>query len=134
MIAVDSSVAVAAFGDWHRFNRAACAVLDKGVTVPAPVILETYSVLTGFPPPHRASPDLVERWLDGRFPTILGPPSPEDHRHLVHQLAAAGRIGGSIYDAVVALTARIAGAVLVTADARATAIYELIGVEVRFLQ
>jgi hypothetical protein len=27
MIAVDSSVAIAAFGDWHELNEPACAVL-----------------------------------------------------------------------------------------------------------
>ncbi len=134
MISVDSSVAVAAFGEWHRFNQVACAVLDEGVAVPAHVVLETYAVLTGFPPPHRASPQVVETWLDDRFPTMLGAPSPAHHRELVHQLAAAGRVGGSIYDALVAITARDAGAVLVTLDTRAAAIYELVGVEVRFLQ
>jgi len=133
VIAVDSSVAVAAFGDWHRLNRTACAVVDEGVALPAHVLVETYSVLTGFPPPHRASPNLVEQWLDDRFPTILASPTPEDHRALVRQLAAAGRIGGGVYDALVAMTARTAGAVLVSADARAMSVYELIGVEMRFL-
>jgi len=59
------------------------------------------------------SPNLVEQWLDDRFPTILASPTPEDHRALVRQLAAAGRIGGGAYDALVAMTARTAGAVLV---------------------
>lgn len=48
-------------------------------------------------------------------------------------LASAGRIGGAVYDALVALTARLAGAVLVTADARAAATYDLVGVELRRL-
>lgn len=134
MIAVDSSVAVAAFGDWHRLNRAACALLDEGVAVPAHVVLETYSVLTGFPPPHRSPPGLVQQWLDDRFPTILAAPSPEEHRSLVEKLAAAGRTGGAVYDALVAVTAGTAGAALVTADTRAAPVYELMGVEVRFLR
>jgi hypothetical protein len=50
MKAVDASVAVAAFGDWHRLNGAARAVLDRGATIPAHALLETYSVLTEFPP------------------------------------------------------------------------------------
>ncbi len=49
MIAVDSSVAVAAFGDWHRLNDTARAVLDEDAVLPAHALLETYSVLTGFP-------------------------------------------------------------------------------------
>ena len=48
-------------------------------------------------------------------------------------LASAGRIGGAVYDGLVALIARLAGAVLVTADVRATSIYALVGVEVRQL-
>ncbi len=133
MIAVDSSVAVAAFGDWHRLNEPACAVLDEGVVLPAHALLEIWSVLTGFPPPHRAAPDLVDRWLDDRFSEILPSPPPEEQRALVRQLASEGKIGGAVYDALVALTVRLAGATLVTADARATATYRLVGVEPRLL-
>jgi predicted nucleic acid-binding protein len=133
VIAVDTSVAVAAFGDWHRLNSSARAVLDVGAALPAHALLETYSVLTGFPPPHRAAPALVDAWLDDRFPEILPPPPREEQRALVRTLASAGRRGGAVYDALVALTARLAGAVLVTADARAAGNYGLVGVEVRHL-
>jgi predicted nucleic acid-binding protein len=133
MIAVDSSVAIAGFGDWHELNERACAILDEGVAIPVHAMLETYSVLTGFPPPHRAAPRLVDSWLDDRFPVILPPPGVDEQRDLVRRLAEAGRMGGAVYDALVALTARIAGAVLVTADARAVAVYELVGVEIRHL-
>jgi predicted nucleic acid-binding protein len=131
MIAVDTSVAVAAFGEWHRLNEPARDVLDEGPALPAHALLETYAVLTGFPPPHRAAPALVDAWLDDRFPTILAPPAPEEQRALVRRLAAAGRGGGAVYDALVGLTAGLAGAVLVTADARAAATYELIDVDAR---
>lgn len=133
MIAVDSSVAVAAFGDWHRLNDTARAVLDEDAVLPAHALLETYSVLTGFPPPHRAAPDLVVAWLDDRFPVILPPPPPQEQRDLVRRLASAGRRGGAVHDAVVALTARLAGAELVSADDRAAATYALVGVESRRL-
>ncbi len=131
MIAVDSSVAIAAFGDWHRLNEPARAVLDEGAALPAHALLETYSVLTGFPPPHRAAPDLVDTWLDDRFPEILPSPPPREQRALVHRLASTGRMGGAVYDALVALTARLAGSALVSADARAAVIYDLVGVELR---
>jgi predicted nucleic acid-binding protein len=133
VIAVDSSVAIAAFGDWHRLNEPARSVLDEGAALPAHALLETYSVLTGFPPPHRAAPSLVNTWLDDRFRTILAPPQPEEHRALVRTLASAGRIGGVAYDALVALTAKRADATLVTADTRAASVYELVGVEFRHL-
>jgi predicted nucleic acid-binding protein len=129
MIAVDSSVAIAAFGEWHKLNGPACDVLDNGAVVPAHAVLETYSVLTGFPPPHRADPALVDTWLDDRFADILEAPAASEQRDLVRTLASNGGIGGVVYDALVALTAKRAGAVLVTADSRATAIYELVGVD-----
>ena len=133
MIAVDSSVAIAAFGDWHELNEPACAVLDRGASLPVHALLETYSVLTGFPPPHRAAPALVDRWLGDRFTAILAAPGTEEQRELLRTLARAGRTGGAVYDALVALTAKLAGAVLITADRRALATYELVGVDVRHL-
>lgn len=133
MIAIDTSVAVAAFGDWHCLNEPACAVVDEGVVVPAHALLETFAVLTGFPPPHRAPPALVVAWLDDRFPDVLAPPPASEHGQLLRRLAAAGRAGGSVYDAIVGLTARLAGATLVTADDRVAAVYEMVGVEVRRL-
>ena len=134
MIAIDSSVAIAAFGEWHELNDAAAKVVDEGAAIPAHALLETYSVLTGFPPPHRASAEIVDAWIEDRFPNVLPPPSVDEQRGLVRTLARAGRIGGAVYDALVALTARVAGATLVTADRRALAVYELVRVEVRFLQ
>ncbi len=135
MIAIDSSVAIAAFGEWHTLNEAARFLLDEaeGVTLPVHALLETYSVLTGFPPPHRAPPGLVLTWLEERFPTILPPPPPRQQRDLLRRLVGAGRIGGAVYDGLVALTARRSGATLVTADRRAAAVYETIGVEFRLL-
>ncbi len=131
MIAVDSSVTVAAFGQWHQLNAAARALLDEGAALPAHALLETYSVLTGFPPPHRAAPGLVEAWLDDSFSEILPPPPQGEQRALVRTLASAGRIGGAVYDGLVGLTAKLAGAVLITADVRAAATYDLIGVDLR---
>lgn len=133
MIAVDSSVAIAAFGEWHALNAAACSVLDEGAAIPAHALIETYSVLTGFPPPHRASPGLVDEWLDSRFASVLDPPGATEKRALVRSMALHGRSGGAIYDALVGLTARMHGAVLVTADRRAAHSYEIVGAEVRFL-
>ncbi len=133
MIAVDTSVAVAAFGEWHQLNEPAREILDAGAVLPAHAMLETYSVLTGFPPPHRAAPELVDTWIEDRFAEVLSPPSSDQQRDLVRRLAAAGRTGGAIYDALVAVTVHLAGAELVTADLRATSTYEIIGIEARRL-
>jgi predicted nucleic acid-binding protein len=131
VIAVDSSVAIAAFGEWHRLNDAAAKVVEDGAAIPAHALLETYSVLTGFPPPHRAAPEIVSAWLDDRFLRILPPPGADEQRELVRRLAVEGRTGGAIYDALVALTAKVAGATLTTADRRAIPVYEIVGVELR---
>lgn len=131
MRAVDTSVAVAAFGDWHTLNEPARRILDGGAALPVHALLETYAVLTGFAPPYRAAPDLVLEWLDERFPTVLPAPSIDEQRSLVRTLGAAGRIGGAVYDGLVALTAKASGAALVTADQRATEVYELVGVRTR---
>lgn len=129
MKAVDTSVAVAAFGDWHRLNSKACALLDAEAAIPCHAVLETYSVLTGFPPPHRASPDIVQRWLQERFELLLAAPPPHDHLQLATMLAEGGRTGGSVYDGLIGLTAKLAGATLITADERAAEVYDLVGVE-----
>lgn len=134
MRAVDTSVAVAAFGEWHLLNEQARALLDDGAALPVHALLETYSLLTGFPPPYRASPQLVDEWLEHRFGEILPSPPPEDQRALVTKLASASRHGGSIYDGVIALTVQHAGGVLITADERAAAIYDLVGVEWEYLK
>ena len=86
-------------------------------------------MLTGFPPPHRAAPALVDTWLDDRFANLLPPPNADEVRKLVRLMAREGRSGGAIYDALVAQTAKLEELVLVTADVRAAATYELVGVE-----
>jgi predicted nucleic acid-binding protein len=128
MIAVDTSVAVALFGEWHEFNARAREILDEGAVLPAHALLETYSVLTSFPPPHRAPPDVVSTWLENRFEAILPSPGVDEQRALVRRLTSLGRAGGAVYDALVGLTAQLAGATLVTADRRAEPIYDALNV------
>jgi len=132
--AVDTSVAVAAFGEWHDLNEEARLVLDQGAALAVHAYLETYAVLTGFPPPHRAPPALVDTWLRDRFLIILPPPEPEAQQAMVSTLAAAGRIGGSVYDGLIAAAVVMANLVLVTADERAARVYDLIGVNWEILQ
>ena len=128
MIAVDTSVVVAAFASWHEANRAAVAVLLKKPRIPAHVLVETYSVLTRLPPPHRAASWIVVDFLSRSFPQApLTLPAPA-WRNLLEQVAEAGIAGGAAYDALIGATARHAKATLLTRDRRATAIYEKLGV------
>lgn len=128
MIAVDTSVVVASFASWHEGHGAAAAVLARKPRVPGHVLVETYSVLTRLPPPHRAPADLVASFLAERFPAApLTLPSGA-FLDLIQRVSHAGLVGGSIYDAVIAATARHAGATLLTRDQRARPTYDLIGV------
>lgn len=67
MIAVDSSVVIAAFASWHRSHEAARQALDRRPQVVGHAVAESYSVLTRLPPPHRAPAALVRDFLLDRF-------------------------------------------------------------------
>lgn len=133
MIAVDTSVVVAAFATWHEGHPGAVAVLSKEPRVPAHVLIETYSVITRLPPPHRAPSGIVAEFLRERFrePPLSLPP--RQHVRLIEDAAAMYIAGGSIYDALVAATARYARARLFTRDRRAVIVYERLGVEYEIL-
>lgn len=64
MIAADTSVVVAAFATWHEGHASALAAMKRQPPrLPAHVGLETFSVLTRLPPPHRARPEIVAAFL-----------------------------------------------------------------------
>ena len=128
MIAVDTSVVVAAFASWHEGHSAAIDAMRAGSRLPAHVAIESYSVLTRLPPPHRAPADIVVAFLEARFPeALLTLPEGENWR-LLREALASGMTGGSIYDALVAATALHAGARLLTRDHRAISVYQSVGV------
>lgn len=133
MNAADTSLVVAAFASWHEHHAAARAVLDRGVRLIEHCALETYSVLTRLPPPHRCSGDVVRHFLEARFPEPYVRMAPGAHRRFVLQLPERGVTGGATYDALVAATAADCGALLHTCDRRAAATYERYGVRVAFI-
>jgi hypothetical protein len=57
--AADGSSVIAAFASWHESHDVARRALDAGVRRVEHCALETLSVLTRLPPPHRAAGDLV---------------------------------------------------------------------------
>lgn len=129
MIAVDTSVVVAAFASWHEGHHSAASVLAREPRVPAHVLVETYSVLTRLPPPHRAPPFVVTAFLAQRF---RQPPLTLPAREWLRLLGAAseaGIAGGAMYDALIGATAHHAGAMLLTRDRRATTVYEKFGIQ-----
>jgi predicted nucleic acid-binding protein len=133
VIAADTSIAVAAFASWHEAHAPARAAIRDGAALIAHCALETYSVLTRLPTPHRAPGELVQRFLDEQFslPYIVMPA--RDQRRLTARLVALGIEGGAVSDGLVALTAAGAGATLVSLDRRASTTYERCGADVRLV-
>ncbi len=133
MIAVDTSVVVAAFASWHESHALARRAVRRRPAIPAPCILETYSVLTRLPPPHRAPPDVVHDFLTATFPRAYLVLAPGRVAALIRELVEQGIVGGATYDAQVAAVAREAGATLLSLDRRAAATYLRLGVAIDYL-
>jgi predicted nucleic acid-binding protein len=129
VIAVDTSVAVAALVGWHdaheRARRAAA-----GASIPAHARLETYSVLTRMPPPHRLAPSVVAELLGRWFPAgaTLVPPV-RLSRSIVERCRASEVDGGAVYDALVGLTAAGSDLTLLTRDERAARTYRRLDID-----
>ena len=133
MKAADTSLVVAAFASWHEQHDAARRVLDAGARLIDHCALETYSVLTRLPPPHRSPAPVVMDFLRARFPQPflrLGEPR---YRAFVRGLVQQGIAGGAAYDALVAATAAAAHAELITCDRRAAGVYDTYGVRFQLL-
>lgn len=133
MIAVDTSVVVAALSPWHESHdvaRDACLLQPH---VPSHCLFEAYSTLTRLPEPMRisgttASDALTRAWRD----RILTP-SAQLFAEVLDRLARATVVGGSAYDGLVALTAHEHGAQLASLDRRAERTYRLLGISYRLL-
>ena len=127
MIAVDSSVAVAALITWHGAHEDA-RLVAAGASIPEHALLESYSVLTRLPNP--LSPRDAAELLHRRFSAsdILAPSLGSSE--LIAECAEHDLAGGASYDAIIALTANAHTAQLATRDRRAARTYELLGTDV----
>jgi len=94
--------------------------------------LETYSVLTRLPSDARLRPADAALLIEDRFPSIIALGADES-TVLVSELARLAIAGGAVYDALIAVTARSAGATLVTRDRRAEATYRKLGIAVELI-
>jgi predicted nucleic acid-binding protein len=131
--AADTSLVVAGFASWHEHHDAARRVLDAGIRLIDHCALETYSVLTRLPPPHRSPAPVILDFLRARFPQPFLRLSESRYRAFVLGLAEQGVTGGAAYDALVAATAAATHADLVTCDRRAAGVYDAYGVRVQLL-
>lgn len=133
MKAVDSSVVIAAFASWHEHHVTARKALAGQPRLVAHAAVESYSVLTRLPPPHRAQPSIAHTFLTGRFPDPFLTLSETGYQEFLAAVAAGQILGGSAYDALIAFTAAEHRATLMSLDQRAATTYEAVGVTVERL-
>jgi predicted nucleic acid-binding protein len=115
--AVDTSILIAALCSWHEHHDRALSALmeaekDGELIVPAPALVEAYSVMTRLPSPHRLSPKDAKEILSRSFEkkaTVVGLTGSETWR-LIRDAEASGVAGGRIYDASILACARKGGA------------------------
>jgi predicted nucleic acid-binding protein len=134
VIALDSSVVIAALSSWHPAHEASrAAIASDERALPSHVAFETAAVISRLPEGYRTTPavvfDALERVFSRPWLTLSG----EAARACLGQAAAAGIRGGALYDALIAATAGEHGATLLSADRRAGAAYEAMGATVSYL-
>ncbi len=133
MTVVDTSLAVPALVVWHVAGASARRIA-QGAHIPAHARLETYSVLTRMPPPHRLEPsvvaDLLEKWFP---PERIIVASDGLSMTIVDRCRRASIGGGAVYDALVGLTAAESGGELLSRDVRASRTYQSMGVPFRLI-
>ncbi len=86
------------------------------------------------PEGRRVSPTLVLEAIERSFPRPWLSLDGDQHHAALRQAIAAGVRGGSLYDALIAVTVSIHGVRLLSADRRAQPTYEAVGADVVFLE
>jgi len=127
-VALDTSAAIPYIVRAHEAHaRVSKRVSHRGPVLTGQSLAETYSVLTRLPSDARVAPEDAVRLLRNNFgnPVLL----PDELAiRLPEALAVANIAGGAVYDALVGLSAREAGILLVTRDRRAAGTYANLGV------
>ncbi|RIK07200.1 MAG: VapC toxin family PIN domain ribonuclease [Acidobacteria bacterium] len=134
MKAVDTSVVVPAVLAWHE-NHRQCYEAASNARIPSHALLESYSVLTRLPSQHRITAEVAAQLLGEWFladDVLLAPARLQ--RGIARELAAAGIEGGAAYDALIGLTARTHGAILLTRDERAARYYRALDISHEFVE
>lgn len=137
--ALDTSVIVAALLGWHESHAPALEALvgasaPRGyrLLVPAPALVEAYSVLTRLPAPHRIAPAQAFELLAGSFERRAAVVSLGEAETwgFLRTAAERGLAGGLVYDALILHCAIKGGASrLLTLDRRDFERLELAGIE-----
>jgi predicted nucleic acid-binding protein len=116
--ALDTSIVVASLCSWHphhaEANKSIEALLHKEppLILPAQVLMESFSVLTRLPPPHRVSPAVAFKSLRDSFQPLAAVVSlgAESCWRELERAASSAIMGGMIHDAIIARCAQEAGA------------------------
>ena len=133
MIAVDTSIAIAALSPWHDRHADAADTCRDGAAIPAHALLEAYATLTRMPEPLRISGQVAAEALDRAWGGRTLVPLADLAAGIPRILARASVVGGSSYDGLVALTAHAHERTLISLDLRAERTYRLLGIEYRLL-
>jgi predicted nucleic acid-binding protein len=115
--AIDSSILIAGLISWHEQHETAHRRMDQllaaghEMLLPVHSLIETYSVLTRLPAPHRLSPLAARDLLATHRVSLRLTGLPEEEAwELVSRLGERGIAGGRAYDALIAASAQRGGA------------------------
>jgi predicted nucleic acid-binding protein len=132
-LAADTSILVPALLSYHGAHAVCDQALSETDAALGHVVTEAYSVLTRLPHPLRVEPQTAASSLSERMPPELCTLDGASLRDLPTRLASGGISGGSVYDGLIALTAALHGAELISRDRRATRTYAALGVPYRLI-
>jgi predicted nucleic acid-binding protein len=104
---------IAAICSWHEFHREAASEIGgrldrrERMIVAAPALVETYAVLTRFPPPHRLAAEHALALIEANFmkSTKIVALDARSYQNLLRQAPNERVLGGRTYDAVIAACA-----------------------------
>ena len=133
-LAPDSSVLIAGYDIDHVFHaesEQALAIVRRTGVLVGHTMAETFAVLTAGP--YAADSAVVLGFLGQFRANPIAGVGPSEYPGVLDELALAGVVGGALYDGLIAIGARGAGAVLVSLDQRAARTYERCGAAFRLL-
>jgi len=116
LVATDTSVIVAALVGWHEQHDPAVSALEaalarKALVIPAPVLLDSYAVLTRLPAQHRLTHADAFHLLRSSFASArIAASRTRDAWSSLRAWSVNGIGGSDAYDAQVVEIARDAGA------------------------
>jgi predicted nucleic acid-binding protein len=133
VIVPDTNILIAALASHHDAHERAVDALGDAPRLIVHVAFETSSVLSRMPERQRMEATIVLDALEREFPEPWLSLDRDAQRLCLRRAVDSGLYGGALYDALIAATAAEHGATLLSADHRASATYEAMGVDVAFL-